>query len=221
MLGVMRNCSKVVPTYTWVDLFIPEAERLADLAGILWDLKKAREFAQLLRDEFSKPQPNWSLVEPLSISAVVMYSRPFLSGLRLRLDETALKILTREQREAHNYFRSYRDKHVAHSVNIFEENTPRADYCVERVKEEGITGISYGTSRIVGLSSADLEALIDLTRVLEVHVEGQISVEQDRLLPIVRGMSLDLVLSSGQHAFTTNPRSSVTKKRKQGLSRKD
>ena len=63
--------------HTWVDLQIPEAAKLADLSGILWDLEHAREFAELLTQEFSSPKTNWGLVEPLSIAAVVMYSRPF------------------------------------------------------------------------------------------------------------------------------------------------
>jgi hypothetical protein len=158
-------------THSWVDLQIPEAERLA---------------------------------EPLSIAAVVMYSRPFMGGVRLRLGENDLKGLTTEQRAAHEHLRAYRDKHVAHSVNVFEENVPRANYCVERVREEGITGISYGSGRIVSLSGADLNALIDLATALEAHVRALITTEQERLLPIVRGMSLEAVLAGGQKAFVAS-----------------
>lgn len=191
-------------THTWVDLQIPEAERLADLAGILWDLQRAREFAQLLAAEFAAPKPNWGLAEPLSIAAVVMYSRPFMGGVRLRLGEDDLKGLTAEQRAAHEHLRAYRDKHVAHSVNVFEENIPRANYCVERVREESITGISYGSGRIVSLSGADLNALTDLATALEAHVRALITTEQERLLPIVRGMPLETVLAGGQKAFVAS-----------------
>jgi hypothetical protein len=191
-------------THTWVDLKIPEAERLADLAGISFDLQRAREFAQLLVAEFSASKPNWGLVEPLSIAAVVMYSRPFMTGVRLRLGEDDLKGLTAEQRAAHEHLRAYRDKHAAHSVNVFEENIPRANYCVERVREEGITGISYGSGRIISLSGADSKALIDLTKTLETHVQALITAEQKRLLPIVRGMPLETVLAGGQKAFVAS-----------------
>ena len=97
----------------------------------------------MLAAEFTAAKTNRRLVEPLSIAATVMYSRPFSGGVRHRLGEEDLKILSSEQRASHHYLRAYRDKHVAHSVNAFEENITRAYYCVERVKEEGITSIGW------------------------------------------------------------------------------
>lgn len=201
-------------THTWVDLHIPEAARLADLSGILWDLRQAREFAKLLASEFGAAKPNWQIVEPLSIAAAVMYSRPFMRGVRHRLGEDDLRVLTAEQREAHDHLRAYRDKHIAHSVNPLEENIPRANYCVERVNEEGITGISYGGGRVVGLSGADVAAIIELTTLLEAHIDTQISAEQARLLPIVRSLPLEQVLAGGQKAFDVDARATVEKRRK-------
>ena len=201
-------------THTWVDLHIAEAARLADLSGILWDLRQAREFAKLLADEFGGATPNWRLVEPLSIAATVMYSRPFLGGVRHRLGEDDLKTLAPEQRRAHDHLRAYRDKHVAHSVNAFEENIPRANYCIERVTEEGITGISYGGGRVISLSGADVNAIIELTTLLQAHVEAQIATEQARLLPVVRSMPLQEVLAGGQKAFVVDTQTTVAKRRK-------
>lgn len=201
-------------TYTWVDLHIPEAAKLADLSGILWDIRQAQEFAKLLASEFGAAEPKWHLVESLSIAVAVMYSRPFMGGVRYRLGEDELKMLTVEQRQAHDYLRDYRDKHIAHSVNPLEENIPRANYCVERVKDEGITGISYGGGRVVSLSGADVAAIIELTTLLEAHIESQISVEQARLLPIVRSMPLEQVLAGGQMAFDVDARAKVAKVRK-------
>lgn len=190
--------------HTWVDLQIPEAAKLADLSGILWDLQRAREFAELLAQEMSKI--NSRLIEPLSIAAVVMYSRPFSGGVRLRLAEDDLKTLTPEQRSAHDHIRDYRDKHVAHSVNVFEENIPRANYCVERVHEEGITSIAYGGGRIIGLSGAEVTSIIELTKALEKQIEARIVAERERLLPIVRSMPLQDVLAGGQKAFVASSR---------------
>jgi hypothetical protein len=204
-----------VATYTWVDLHIPEAAKLADLSGILWDLRQAREFAKLLAREFGADEPNWQLVEPLSIAATVMYCRPFSGGVRHRLGERDLNILTTEQRQVHDHLRAYRDKHVAHSVNPLEENIPRANYCVERVKQEGITGISYGGGRVASLSGAEVAAIIELTTLLQAHIESQIAAEQVRLLPIVRRQPLEQVLAGGQKAFVVDVRTAVSAKRKE------
>ena len=199
-------------THTWVDLQIPEAAKLADLSGILWDLQRAREIAQLLAEQFAAPQTDWRFVEPLSIAAVVMYSRPFSGGVRLRLGDDDLAVLTPEQRDAHNHLRAYRDKHVAHSVNAFEENIPRANYCGERVAEEGITSISYGNGRVVGLSGGEVNAIIELASILETQIRARLEAEQQRLLPIVRGMPLSAVLAGEQKAFVAS-KQGVAKRR--------
>ena len=191
-------------THTWADLRIPEAARLADLSGISWDLRSAREFAETLTAELVAEKPNWQIIQPLSIAVAVMYSRPFMDGARSWLGNKDLAILTPEQRAAHDHLRFYRDKHVAHSVNAFEENIPRAQYCVERVEDEGITAIGHGGGRVVGLSGAEVNAVLELTTVLEAYVDGEIVKEKQRLLEIVRKMPLEEVLAGGQKAFVTD-----------------
>lgn len=201
-------------TYTWADLYIPEAATLADLSGISCDLRSAREFAELLAEQFGVGKTNRRLVEPLSIAITVMYSRPFVTGVRHRLGEPDLAILTPQQRAAHDHIRAYRDKHVAHSVNSFEENLPRANYCLERVNQEGITSIGHGGGRVTGLSCTDLKAVIELTSALQAHVDFLIAKEQEHLLEIVRRMPLDQVLAGGQKAFVVDTRTAINKRRK-------
>ena len=200
-------------TYTWVDLRIPEATRLADLHGIAADLQRAQEFARLLLAQFNADSPNWQLVEPLSIATAVTYARAFSGGVRHHLAEDDLKMLTDAQRASHQFLRDYRDKHIAHSVNEFEENIARANYCQERVASEGITSIGYGGGRLVSLSGKDIQAVIEITTALEAHVRNQIKVEEERLLPIVRAMPLEEVLAGGQKAFQPTL-SKVAKRRK-------
>lgn len=214
MGSTLEDIGSTVATYTWVDLHIVEAADLADLAGIYYDFGRARDFAELLKAQVAAERTDWRLVEPLSIATTVMYSRPFLGEVRKRLIEKDLSVLTPAQRKAHNHLRAYRDMHVAHSVSGLEENIPRANYCMERVKEEGITSISHGSSRVVGLSSADLESVIELSGVFERYVQKLIEQEQNRLLPIVRAMSLDEVLAGGQKAFVVDTQKAVHERRK-------
>ena len=200
-------------TYTWADLNLRETELLADLHGIHFDLDRARNFAKLLVAICESPTSNWELVEPLSIAATVTYSRPFSSGVRHRLSNADLGILTIEQRELHDFVRDYRDKYVAHSVNEFEENTVRATYCEERVKEEGITGLGYGGGRVVSLSGSEALAIVDLANIFIDYVNIKIGKEQVRLLPIIRSMPLEHVLAGGQKAFGAK-RENVSSRRK-------
>lgn len=187
--------------FTWVDLRIPEAALVADLNGICIDLQRAREFAELLLDQYKANPTNWALIEPLSIAVTVAYSRAFSGGVRHHLREADLDVLSDSQREAHCFLRAYRDKHVAHSVNEFEENIARANYCQERVATEGITSIGFGGSRLASLDGSEIQAVIEIASILEARVHEQINQEERRLLEIVRAMPLELVLAGGQKVF--------------------
>jgi hypothetical protein len=190
-----------VGTYTSVDLHIPEARLLADLTGIQADLVRARTFAVTLEGLMRSDNPDWSLVEPLSIAVAVAYSRAFTTGVRTNLKEDDLATLTPAQRDAHQRLRAYRDKHVAHSVNAFEQNQPRAEYCVERLDSEGIAAVGCSHGRVSSLSSRDIEDVIELTTTLWTHVDARIKQERAKLLAIVRKMPLAEVLAGGQGAF--------------------
>ena len=176
----------------------------ADLYGISVDLSDARDMANVLIREMGEERPNWQLVEPYSIAIAVKYSRCFVTGIRERLKEEALSILGSEQRQAHERIRSIRDKHIAHSINAFEENVPRANYCQERLAEDGITGIGCSHGRIVGLSLDDLNNVVELATVLLSHVGTLMDQEKEKLLALVKEMPIEDVLSEGQKGFKVN-----------------
>jgi hypothetical protein len=83
------------------------------------------------------------------------------------------------------------------------------------VREEGITSINCGGARVLGLSSNDLNDVIELSEIMLKHVEKRMAAEQVRLLPIVRNMPLDEVLASGHKSFSVprNDRINVRRKR--------
>jgi len=201
-------------TYTFVDLHIPEAAVLADLTGVEADLRRAREYAEALQKQMESVRPDWSLVEPLSVAVAVAYCRAFGPGVRSNLREDDLTCLSPAQRDAHDRIRDYRDKHIAHSINAFEHNQPRAHYCLERVETEGITGIGCSHGRVSSLSSQDILNVIELTNVLLLHVSARIKEEQTKLLAIVRTMPLAEVLAGGQGAFRVNSDTPVGKARR-------
>jgi hypothetical protein len=185
-------------TDTFVEIDLPEARDLADLTGIQIDLLSARDFARMLQKEFESKRPNWDLVDPLSTAILVRYSRAFVTGVRMRLEEDALQTLSGPQREEHRRLRAFRDKHISHSVNAFEDNQPIARYWMERVTEEGVTSVECNHTRILGLSSADVESVIELTTALLSHVDARLASEKAKVLEIVRKMPLDDLLSKGR-----------------------
>ncbi len=123
------------------------------------------------------------------------YSRPFATGVRTWLKEEALETLSEPQRRKHDRLQAFRDKHIAHSVNAFEESQPVARYWVERVHEEGITSVECNHTRVVGLSSADVEDVIELTTAILSYVDECLEQEKATVLEIVRAMPVEEVLS--------------------------
>lgn len=188
-------------TYRYVDLHLAEARLLADLTGIRADLETARAYAQRLSALLRSERADWSLVEPLSVALSVAYSRAFTTGVRTRLDDSDLVGLTPAQLEIHSHLRAYRDKHVAHSVNAFEHNQPRAHYWAERVETEGIVAVGCSHARVASLSSAVVEGVDELITAVAAHIDARIANEQKALLAVVRALPLAEVLAGGQGAF--------------------
>lgn len=117
-------------TNTFQEIDIPEAADLADLTGILYDFESAKRFAIQLKEMLNRERPDYSLVDPMTIAILVRYSRPFATGKRRRIGDMELRTLSSKQRSAHDRFLLWRNRHIAHSVNVFEDNQPVVRYWV-------------------------------------------------------------------------------------------
>ncbi|CAD5374042.1 hypothetical protein RA210_U480005 [Rubrivivax sp. A210] len=158
---------------------IPEARLLASLHSIRHDLNGTLEYCRRLEImEFDVV-----LWEALSAAAVVRYARCFSSGSRDQLSHKLLDSAPPTLREAHEYFIAVRSKHVAHSVNDFEEN----DVTVT-LREDGddlsIQGIGAHHGTVMGLDFAAPKLLSEVAVWVQKHVEQEIRREEQRLLPI-------------------------------------
>jgi hypothetical protein len=193
--------------HTVIAVDLQEAAELASLTGIRNDLETTLSLAWRLKGEFAKGQfdVDLDIYEALSTAVLVRYIRPFASGVRARLRKDALHVLTESQRQAHERLKNFRDKHVAHSVNAFEENQVVVEFSRERVREEGIQKVYVYHSRVVGLLRTDVEEIIDLAKTLLTYVKQRIKDEEARLLPFARALPLDDLLSRPPKARQNPP----------------
>lgn len=185
-------------TNDFVELTLPEAQLLADLASASYDLERAREFAGRLGAALAIGSRDSSLVEPLTIAALVQYCRPFTSGKRMGVRDRLLSVLDAGQRDKHDWFRNVRDKHIAHSVNTFEESRATARYWVEKVEAEGITSIGYSHNRVIGIGKLDADRMVALSAQFLGYLGEWIKAEQAHLLKFVRGIPIEKVLAVGR-----------------------
>jgi hypothetical protein len=108
-----------------------EAKESEDYHGIYHDLDfvigVTRQLRAALLQESNQPKAVPSpvgasehVLRGLWIAALVTYGRCFHKGKRRWLDESIFEGETEDVLTYHRYFRDYRDKHAAHSVNPFE-----------------------------------------------------------------------------------------------------
>jgi len=104
-----------------VEINFDEAKILADLGAIVQDLGSTIKICSRLKKMLKEGSKDSLLIESLWTTALIKYSRCFKSGKRFGLDESILDGLKGEPHKVHKLYLNMRDKHIAHSVNPFEQ----------------------------------------------------------------------------------------------------
>ena len=186
---------------------------MADLQGIKSDLEAAINFCNLLHIYRAEKQ-DLKLVEPLSIAILIKYSRPFAKGVRKKLSINCVLGLTNDELKEHNNFLALRNKHIAHSINEFEENEVKAYYNDERVYTDGILNIELGHARLISISGKEAETIIVLSKKIIDYINLEMKAEKAKLLELVRTQPIDEILRGGITIFDPK-KDNVDKRRKQ------
>jgi hypothetical protein len=132
----------------------PKAEELAEIGGVLHDLEFAIAtctslIAVLNRknegETTAQAKGNDFLVRALYTAALVTYVRCFTSGKRIKLDPDKIFSSAKGAIDLHNYYKNMRDKHIAHSVNPFEETSIAAVLSDPEIKPRRVLQVSLMT----------------------------------------------------------------------------
>lgn len=100
----------------------PEAKQLGDIASILRDLQTVIEMCKRVVTLLETKNEDHVLIDALWSMSLVRYVRCFTSGKRYGLKVNELfKDLKGDPIGAHQFYKNMRDKHVAHSVNPYEQ----------------------------------------------------------------------------------------------------
>jgi len=176
----------------FVNFFVPEAQRLADLTGVENDLATVQSYCVHLKRLGAANVPEeLNLRLALCVAAIATYGRTTGSGVRSGIAFEQLERLSSDDRQTHQYFKDLRDKWVAHSVNAFEENHVVAHLVPEEGGPKGVCGISVQHRRVMGLSTHDIESLERLSKSLSAVVRTDIAAENERVLLLARSQPID------------------------------
>ena len=182
-----------------------EAARLASLGGVERDLRGALATCDLLLAQSPPKLTNLPLWEALSCAVVVRYSRCFVTGVRESLDPIALTALRADFAELHDYLIMLRNKHIAHSVNAFEENDVVLQISSDFNSSAEIYYVGTAHSRHAGLSLSAPPRIREHVAWLHGWVQEEMRREGIALLPAVRRHSLEELLAFGPPQLDSPP----------------
>lgn len=210
---------------------IAGATRLASLAGIKADLEQVLEYCDRMIDRYAgahlKKSPfdivgftthvdfiDW---EALSTAACVTYARCFVSGVRQSLDAALLDGAETELRSTHEFILHLRNKHVAHSVNSFEENSVTVHVEEHFQSSAEIVSAVPRHHRQIGLAFDGPAKLKQLATWWLVKVREETHVEMGAVIRLVQAIPLEQIRAFGElkSSSSEDRRISVDKRRNQ------
>lgn len=169
----------------------PIAQRLADLAGVKYDLELVtRACDHFLANPTVGSEEAILLSRSLATFAIVTYCRTISSGVRSGVSESHLAALPERLQTSHQTFKAIRDKFVAHSANYFEENTVQVG--LEYSESGAVKVATVGThhSRAATFSKEQIGDLRELANAVQAVVALEYRSEKDRIWDFLESLPL-------------------------------
>lgn len=207
------------------------ATRLANLAGIDADLYRVLEYCDRMIERYAgahlKKSPfdivgfsthvdfiDW---EALSTAACIAYARCFVSGVRQSLDATLLNSAESELLSTHEFVLNFRNKHIAHSVNSYEENSVTVQVDDSFLSSAEIVSVVPNHSHQPGFNFEDPVKLKQLANWWLIKVREEIHIEIETVLRLVKATPIEQIraLAGVKRSSSKDRRTNAGKKRNQ------
>lgn len=195
---------------------VPEAQRLADIAGVIADLRETEEICDRWIEEWRKAHTGKWDMQMLNIycsAALVRYGRTFGTGVRDGVPRHVIDSLPEGLGAAHRFFKDARDKWVAHSANSFELNHVQVALQPKERGGPAITSVSVAREFVASLSMADANSLKTLASEVRERMKQIEADENARLLTYARSLPLAPFYESEGRTFRTGLDPSKVRKR--------
>lgn len=204
------------------DFSVPEAQRLADLTGILLDLEAVEQLCSRLMAEVDamKARPllevhviggepeerrsvpnvgleDWLFRDSLFAAAVVRYMRTHGTGVRYGIPVEWIGALPQSLQNGHKYLKNLRDKFIAHSVSALEDNQVQVFVRASDPYPSGVTGVSISPGRFYGGGDNDIALLQALVTSLRAKVKEEIRLETETVLSFARSLPRSVIQARG------------------------
>ncbi|MBA2526508.1 MAG: hypothetical protein H0V18_12125 [Pyrinomonadaceae bacterium] len=191
---------------------VPAAARLASLIGMRSDLVQVIAYCEVMIKRYASAelkQTPFDIVgfttpidisdwEGLSTAACISYARCFPPGIRGSLDPDLLSTADTELQTLHEFVLDLRNKHIAHSVNSFEENVVTVHIGEHFQSSQEIETVTAYHTRVAGLSIGQPAQLTRLAQWWVARTDEEMTVQRAKLLQIARGTPLSELKAQGR-----------------------
>lgn len=174
-----------------------EAKQTADLMSYFQDLAftiKALDRLQQLIGENGKDEV---LTGSLWIAVLISYARCFSTGKRFGLSEKLFEDIEGGV-ECHQLFMNLRNKHIAHSVNPFEQVIVGLVLSPPSSSECKVEGVSILGQKLLHLDSEGIQNLRHLALVAMKKVEKQGKEYQEKTLEVGKQLPIDTLYAKAR-----------------------
>jgi len=182
-----------------------EAKILADITLIFQDLGFTVDVLNRLIQLFKNKSIDRILIESLWIGALISYFRCFSSGKRLGLSEDIFKNkkLKGDPIGCHHYYKNLRDKHIAHSVNPFEQVTVDLELSSPSSTKREVLGVAVLSQRLICVDIKGVVTLLRLALIAKEEVRKQAKEYEDKTLEVGKSLPIDALYSKVRSCIIT------------------
>lgn len=174
-----------------------EAKVLADLASIHQDLVFTRDALMRLIQLLTDGSQDHILIQSYWSAALVAYVRCFSTGKRYGLTPDIYKHLDGAI-DCHNYYKDMRDKHIAHSVNPFEQVTVDVQLSPSDSDKKEVLGVAVLTMKFMVPEVNGVVDCLRLTSVALKHIVDRCKEYENKVLEVAKGMPIEQLYSKAR-----------------------
>jgi hypothetical protein len=136
-----------------------KAKELADRSAIFQDLTFCAACCDRAIENLRATSQDTILIRALWTAALVAYARCFTTGIRFGLTSDLFDHFDGQPRETHEYYLDLRNKHIAHSVNPFEQIVIGAVLSAPDAATKSVEGIATLIGTNISESAESIEQL--------------------------------------------------------------
>jgi hypothetical protein len=193
-----------------------KARVFADAVSVEADLTFALEALTAFAAEGERETTNQTTARALFVSALVAYSRCFGSGIRhgYRIGEERIAEIGDGALDFHLHLRALRDKHIAHSVNAFEQTLVGVILAPPESGDRQIIGSGHLAMTHVGFLPADAaQAIAFVAQVRDLVWHDLPDLERD-MVKSAEALPLDELYALPPARITAPGQADATKRRR-------